>query len=65
MNAVSPGLAETNLRSELAMNRSWVSGVLLRPLWLLLFRTPAQGAQCTLYCAVEPSIATHTGCLYG
>ena len=62
--AVHPGIADTEIGRHMAMKRSYISAPFVNTLFWLLFKTPRQAAQTTLYCAVEPSIANDTGKYY-
>ncbi|EDO46815.1 predicted protein, partial [Nematostella vectensis] len=61
VNALHPGLVCTNLFRNLRFLRIWA----IRPIYWLVqyffFKTPIQGAQTTIHCAVAPELADVTG----
>ena len=61
VNALYPGVVKTELGRHMAINKSYVSSILLAPLFWLLFKSPVQGAQTTLYCALSPELEGVTG----
>lgn len=60
--AVSPGMVWTNLGRHIRL--SWVKMAFLIPLAWLFIRTPYQGCQTVLYCAVSDEVSNESGHLY-
>ncbi|XP_046544310.1 retinol dehydrogenase 13-like [Haliotis rubra] len=60
-NAVNPGLVKTEIGRHLSVTKSYISSFLLFPFLWLMLKTPRQGAQTTLYAALDPKLATVTG----
>ena len=59
--SLHPGVISTEL------TRHWKKSLLWKPLLFLgeyLIKTPQEGAQTTIYCAVEESLASETGKYY-
>uniref|UniRef100_A0A0L8GQG5 Retinol dehydrogenase 13 n=2 Tax=Octopus bimaculoides TaxID=37653 RepID=A0A0L8GQG5_OCTBM len=61
VNAVYPGVTNTNLGNHLGINKSYISSILLWPIKWILLKTPMQGAQTALFCSVDPSLETVSG----
>jgi retinol dehydrogenase 12 len=64
--AVHPGLVATELgrhvhhpQQQQRKNKSFTRRVISA-----LSKTPSQGAQTSIYCALEPSLNHHSGCYY-
>lgn len=64
VNAVIPGIVETNIRRHFSPHSNFISGTIMKPIWLFLYKTPVLGAQTTLLCALDPALATQTGKLF-
>lgn len=64
VNAVIPGIVETNIRRHFSPHSNFISGTIMKPIWLFLYKTPVLGAQTTLLCALDPALATKTGKLF-
>ncbi|XP_046342041.1 retinol dehydrogenase 13-like isoform X2 [Haliotis rufescens] len=60
-NAVNPGLVKTEIGRHLSVTKSYISSFLLFPFLWLMLKTPRQGAQTTLYAALDPRLAAVTG----
>uniref|UniRef100_A0A182XZG1 Retinol dehydrogenase 12 n=1 Tax=Anopheles stephensi TaxID=30069 RepID=A0A182XZG1_ANOST len=58
--ALHPGAINTELMRHL----NPCIRTMAKPLFWVFFKTPKSGSQTTLYCAMEPSIASHTGLYY-
>jgi hypothetical protein len=59
--SLHPGVVSTEL------TRHWKKSLLWKPLLFLgehFFKTPEEGAQTTIYCTVEESLASETGKYY-
>ena len=61
MNAVHPGVIDTQLLRCMPIVSSNVFKVLLAPATWLLIKTPKQGAQTSIYCAVSAELEGVTG----
>ncbi|RDD40165.1 Retinol dehydrogenase 14 [Trichoplax sp. H2] len=64
VNSVHPGV----VRTDLGRHSEWVKSywiVLLRPLLMLILKTPLQGAQTSIYCAVAEELEGVSGHYYG
>lgn len=62
--SVSPGVVLTNLGRYFFMNKPWFYKLLafiFYPIVWFLFKTPNQGAQCTIYCAVKSHLEPMKG----
>lgn len=60
-NSLHPGIVDTELTRYLPRSVPFYFRILLAPIIYLLGKTPLQGAQTTIYCAVEESLANVTG----
>uniref|UniRef100_A0A8W7P6B6 Retinol dehydrogenase 12 n=1 Tax=Anopheles coluzzii TaxID=1518534 RepID=A0A8W7P6B6_ANOCL len=58
--ALHPGAINT----ELTRHLNPCIRTMAKPIFWVFFKTPKSGAQTTLYCAMEPTIASHTGLYY-
>lgn len=54
--AVHPGVVKTELGRHTSFAKSKLAGLILAPLAWLFFKTPLQGAQTTINCAVADDI---------
>jgi len=61
VNALHPGIVDTNITRHMAFMQSYMATMFLRPLFWPFVKSPKQGAQTTLYCALDPSIEKVTG----
>ncbi|XP_025104046.1 retinol dehydrogenase 13-like [Pomacea canaliculata] len=61
VNALHPGVVKTELGRHLPIAKSYISSFLLKPIMWLLLKTPSQGAQTTLYCALTAELDGVTG----
>ncbi|XP_076463726.1 retinol dehydrogenase 13-like [Babylonia areolata] len=61
VNAVHPGAVDTELPRHLALGRSTLARTLLRPFTWVLLKTPVQGAQTSLHCALSAQLEGVTG----
>ncbi|XP_070576872.1 retinol dehydrogenase 11-like [Ptychodera flava] len=61
VNSVNPGLTNSNLGRHVTADMSWPRYLLGLAIVGMMFKTPKQGAQTTIYCAVEPSLDEVTG----
>ena len=60
VNAVHPGIVDTNIVRHMDIVNSW-SNIFVRPIFWPFIRTPLRGAQTTLYAALDPSLENVTG----
>ncbi|XP_041772169.1 retinol dehydrogenase 12-like [Anopheles merus] len=58
--ALHPGTINT----ELTRHLNPCFRTMAKPIFWVFFKSPKSGAQTTLYCAMEPTIASHTGLYY-
>ena len=56
VTAVHPGIVKTELGRHLSVNKSYLASISLVPITWLFFKTPRQGAQTTIHCAVAESV---------
>lgn len=56
VTAVHPGIVKTELGRHLSVNKSYLASISLVPITWLFFKTPHQGAQTTIHCAVADSV---------
>ncbi|XP_064600291.1 retinol dehydrogenase 13-like isoform X2 [Liolophura sinensis] len=61
VNAVHPGIVKTELGRHMSISKSYLSWIFLGPPSWLLMKTPKQGAQTTLFCALDPSLENVSG----
>lgn len=61
--ALHPGVIRTELGRYVEMRHPVVSSLLLAPA-LLLMKTPKQGAQTSIYCAVTEGLESLSGCYF-
>lgn len=61
VNSLHPGVVKTELTRYLPQSVPLYFRVLFAPIFYLLGKTPKQGAQTTIYCAVDESLANVTG----
>ncbi|XP_060679263.1 retinol dehydrogenase 11-like [Hemiscyllium ocellatum] len=60
VNAVHPGLLWTDTTRNMMSHQPWWLRLLLAPFYFFL-KSPRQGAQTTIHCAVDPELDTVTG----
>ncbi|KAH8396958.1 hypothetical protein KR215_006815 [Drosophila sulfurigaster] len=61
VNALHPGVVETELMRHVTIFNNPIFGFLVSPLIWLIFKTPKNGAQTTLYAALDPDLNGVTG----
>ena len=54
--ALHPGVVKTDLARHLSISKSWLASTILFPLAWLFFKTPTQGAQTSIHCAVADDV---------
>ncbi|XP_063041284.1 retinol-DH_like_SDR_c domain-containing protein isoform X2 [Engraulis encrasicolus] len=61
--ALHPGVIRTELGRHVQTRFPLLSALLQAPAWLLM-KTPRQGAQTSIYCAVTEGLEVHSGCYF-
>lgn len=61
VNALHPGIVDTNIARHMGFVNSWFASIILKPLAWPFIRTPERGAQTTLFAALDSSLAKITG----
>ncbi|CAG5133263.1 unnamed protein product [Candidula unifasciata] len=61
VNALHPGVVDTNLHQHLPIAKSTLSSIILFPIKFILMKTPLQGAQTIIRLAVDPELERITG----
>ncbi|XP_073997219.1 retinol dehydrogenase 13-like [Rhodnius prolixus] len=61
VNAVHPGLVETEITRHMSFFNSYISSIILKPLIWMFIKNPVQGAQTTIYAALEPVLEKVSG----
>lgn len=61
VNAVHPGLVDTEITRHMPFFNSTIGSILIRPLFWLFIKTPKQGAQTVLHAALDPSLNNVSG----
>ncbi|KAJ9576495.1 hypothetical protein L9F63_025609, partial [Diploptera punctata] len=61
VNAVHPGIVDTEIIRHMSFFNSTFSAIFLKPLVWMFVKSPRQGAQTTVYAALEESIKNVTG----
>ena len=61
---VYPGVVKTNFGRNLTMNQSTISGPLTGGFLRILMKTPEEGIQTVLHCALSPEVAGDSGQYY-
>ena len=61
VNAVHPGLVDTEITRHMGFVNSTFASIFVRPLFWPFIKRPKQGAQTTLYAALDPSLVKVTG----
>nr|CAD7260103.1 unnamed protein product [Timema shepardi] len=61
VNAVHPGIVDTELTRHMSFFNSTLSALVLRPFVWLFIKSPRQGAQTTLYAALDENLQHKTG----
>ncbi|XP_030854371.1 retinol dehydrogenase 13 [Strongylocentrotus purpuratus] len=60
-NVLHPGVVKTNIGRHTGMHQSGFSMAILGPIFWLFVRSPQQGAQTSVYCAVDPELEKVSG----
>ena len=61
VNSLHPGVVLTELGRHMSFSKSYVSRILLAPIIWLVLKTPVQGAQTTLCCALSAELEGVSG----
>lgn len=61
VNSLHPGVVKTELGRHLTVTKSTIGRIVFTPIAWLLLKTPVQGAQTTLYCALSSELEGVTG----
>lgn len=61
VNALHPGIVDTELMRHMGIFSSFFAKILVYPLMWPFLKTPVNGAQTTLYCALDPELENVTG----
>ncbi|KAK4885081.1 hypothetical protein RN001_001352 [Aquatica leii] len=61
VNAVHPGLVDTEIIRHMGFFNSWFATILLKPLIWPVIKSPRQGAQTVIYAAIDPDLTGITG----
>ena len=61
VNAVHPGLVDTDIIRHTSFYTSFAASTFVKPLFWPFIKTPRRGAQTTLYAALDPSLVNVTG----
>nr|XP_054758559.1 retinol dehydrogenase 13-like [Lytechinus pictus] len=60
-NVLHPGVVKTNIGKHTGMHQSGFSMAILGPIFWLFVKSPEQGAQTSIYCAVDPELEKVSG----
>ncbi|KAK7104587.1 retinol dehydrogenase 13-like [Littorina saxatilis] len=60
-NSLHPGIVSTELARHMSISKSYISSFLLTPVRWLILKSPVQGAQTTLCCALASELEGVTG----
>lgn len=61
VNAVHPGLVDTELVRHMGFFNSWLAKIFVYPLIWPFVKTPRHGAQVAIFAAVDPDLEKVTG----
>lgn len=61
VNALHPGVVDTDLMRHMGLFNSWFSSFLIKPFVWPFLKNPIAGAQTSLYAALDPSLEKVTG----
>ncbi|XP_063991055.1 retinol dehydrogenase 13-like [Diachasmimorpha longicaudata] len=64
VNAVHPGIVDTELMRHMSFTKSFFAGITIKPFFTLLLKSPKQGARTVLYAALNPSLDDVTGAYF-
>ncbi|CAH1791842.1 unnamed protein product, partial [Owenia fusiformis] len=60
-NAVHPGIVNTEIGRHMKVNKSYIAWPIIGPIKFLFLKSPEQGAQTSLFCALDSSLENVTG----
>lgn len=63
-SAVHPGIVNTEIIRHMGLAKSTFASLFVKPILWLLAKTPRQGAQTILYCALDETVAARSGKYY-
>lgn len=61
MNAVHPGVVDSDINRHLSFYNSWVSKIFIKPLIWPFVKTPRHGSFTVVYLACKPELEKVTG----
>lgn len=61
VNAVHPGIVDTEIVRHMGYYNSYTASILLKPIIWLFIKNPRQGAQTTLFAALDESLQNVSG----
>lgn len=61
VNAIHPGIVDTELIRHMSFFNSWTATIFLKPFIWPFVKNPRQGAQTSIYAAVDPKLISVTG----
>ncbi|XP_070163221.1 retinol dehydrogenase 13 isoform X2 [Polyergus mexicanus] len=64
VNAVHPGIVDTNITRHMFVYNNFFTRIFLKPFAWPFIRAPLQGAQTVLYAALDPSLTDVSGCYF-
>lgn len=64
VNLVYPGITKTKISRHTDLNKSFISWLVLGPVFWLVEKSPEEGAQTVIYAAVEPNIEKTNGKIF-
>ncbi|XP_011305179.1 retinol dehydrogenase 13 isoform X3 [Fopius arisanus] len=64
VNAVHPGIVDTELMRHMSFSKSVLANFFIKPLFWVFLKTPKQGAQTVIFTALDPSLNDVTGAYF-
>ncbi|KAK9736887.1 short chain dehydrogenase [Popillia japonica] len=61
VNAIHPGIVDTEIIRHMSFFNSWLAAILIKPFVWPFIKAPKQGAQTTIFAALDPSLEKVTG----
>lgn len=62
VNAVHPGIVDTNIVRHMFVYSNFFMRIMLKPFAWPFIKTPARGAQTVLHAALDPNLTDASGC---